>query len=180
MEESELRQEEIEVSEYQKETFKYQLECLKLELDLVDRAIARLETITQNVKNFCVVIWVASITVFLGQNELKKYVVFTAITPILLWFIDAWWVHFHRGSYLRIKKIREFLNSEDLTESFKQQKLVNFKVIDMLGSQYRGTKEYKAYTSVTRIMKYKELLYLYTGLAISSIIIEIIVLLTSK
>ncbi|MBU7583607.1 MAG: hypothetical protein KAF91_11965 [Nostoc sp. TH1S01] len=180
MEQQKLIKEENCLPEFQKESFKYQLECLKLELDLVDRAIARLETITQNVKNFSVVVWVASITIFLGQSELRKYVAFTAILPILFWFIDAWWVHFHRGSYLRIKKIQEFLNSEDLTESFKQQKLINFKIIDVLGSQYRGTQEYEVYTSVSRIMKYRELFYLYTGLAISSIILEIIVLLTSK
>lgn len=74
MDEQQIKQvkpEEVELSEFQKEAFKYQLECLKLELDLVDRAIARLETITQNVKNFSVVVWVASITVFLGQGELE-------------------------------------------------------------------------------------------------------------
>ncbi|OKH31311.1 hypothetical protein NIES2101_41645 [Calothrix sp. HK-06] len=100
--------EEMSASEFQKESFKYQLDCLKLEIDLVDRAIARLETITQNVKNFSVAIWIASTSVFIGQNELRRYVAVTALLPLLFWFIDAWWMHFHRGAFLRMKKINNF------------------------------------------------------------------------
>lgn len=166
--------------DFHQQSFNYQLDCLKIEIDLVDKAISRAETITQNVKNFSVVVWIASITVFLGQSELKKFVILTAILPILFLFIDAWWLHEHRGAFLRMNKIKKFLNSEDLTESFKQQKLVNFTILDTLGEQYRGTKQYEAYTSVKRIIFYKEILLLYLGLATASVIIEIFVLLTSK
>ncbi|WP_414622775.1 hypothetical protein [Calothrix sp. CCY 0018] len=171
---------ETDISEFQEKSFQYQLDCLKLEIDLVDRSIARLETITQNVKNFSVVIWVASITIFLGQNELRKYVIVTALMPILFWFIDAWWMHFHRGAFLRMKKIKQFLNSDDLVKSFEQQSFVNFSVLDVQGEQYKGTQQYEIYTNVWRIMRYKELLFLYLGLAITSLIIEAVVLLTSK
>ncbi|QIR40237.1 hypothetical protein HCG51_28360 [Tolypothrix sp. PCC 7910] len=145
----------MEIPEVEQQSFNYRLDCLKIEIDLVDRAISRLETITQNVKNFSVVVWVASITVFLGQAELRKFVIITAILPILFWFIDAWWVHHHRGAFLRMKKIKEFLNSEDLTASFKQQKLVNFSILDTFGEQYKGSRQYENYTNVQKIMLYK-------------------------
>jgi hypothetical protein len=47
MEEQIGEKEGVDLSEFQKESFKYQLDCLKIEIDLVDKAIARLETITQ-------------------------------------------------------------------------------------------------------------------------------------
>jgi hypothetical protein len=154
MEEQIGKEEVVSLFEFKNESFKYQLDCLKIEIDLVDKAIASLETITQNVKNFSVGIWIASTTVFLGQSELRKYVGFTALLPLLFWFIDAWWVHLHRGAILRMRKIKEFLNTEDVAESFKQQKLVNFTILDVLGEQYKGTQQYEKYTSISRIMRF--------------------------
>jgi hypothetical protein len=65
-----------------------------------------METITQNVKNFSIVTWTGGITVFLGQDALRKYIIFTAFLPLLFWFVDAWWIHLHTGDKLRLKKKR--------------------------------------------------------------------------
>ncbi len=65
--------------------FNYQLEGLQLEIDLVDREITRMGTITQNVKNFSIVTWAGDITVFFGQDDLRKYIIFTAFLPLVFW-----------------------------------------------------------------------------------------------
>jgi hypothetical protein len=176
MEEQITKQELVDVSSFQEKSFNYQLECLKLEIDLVDREITRMETITQNVKNFSIVTWAAGITVFLGQDTLRKYIIFTAFLPLVFWFVDAWWIHLHIGAKLRLKKIKEFLNSEKLLESFKQQRLVEFTVLDILGRQYKGTKEYELITNVPKIMRYKELLFLYGGLSTFSFVLGVVAL----
>jgi hypothetical protein len=69
--------------------FNYQLEGLQLEIDLVDREITRMGTITQNVKNFSIVTWAGDITVFFGQDDLRKYIIFTAFLPLVFWSVDA-------------------------------------------------------------------------------------------
>jgi len=176
MEEQITKQELVDVSSFQEKSFNYQLECLKLEIDLVDREITRMETITQNVKNFSIVTWAGGITVFLGQDALRKYVIFTALLPLLFWFVDAWWIHLHAGVKLRLKKINEFINGENLSESFKQQRLVEFTVLDILGEQYRETKEYKLITNVLKIMEYKELRFLYGGLSTFSFVLGVLAL----
>ena len=45
------------------------LECLKLEIDLVDRAMARLETITQSAKNFALITRAGSVVIFLPRRH---------------------------------------------------------------------------------------------------------------
>ena len=164
------------VPKYQEEAFKYQLECLKLEIDLAERVLSRVETITQTVKNFAVITWVAVVTVFAGHDDLRGYIIFTAMLPLLFWLLDAWWVHLNRGASVRLRKIAEFLNGEQLANSFKEGKLIDFTILDVLGRQYKGTKEYERLTSFKRILRFKEMIFLYGGLFTFSILLGIIML----
>jgi hypothetical protein len=159
---------------YQEQSFQYQMECLKIEINLVDSAISRMESITQTVKNFAIVTWAGGITLIMGMSELRRYVIFITALPILFWLLDAWWVHLNRGASLRLKKISEFINSERLCESFKLQQLIDFTILDVLGSQYKGTKEYYAYTGFGKVFRYREFVLLYGGLVIISLVIGII------
>jgi hypothetical protein len=161
---------EAEIKTPELQAFQYRLECLKLEIDLVDRAMARLETITQSVKNFALITWAGSVAIFLGQVELRKYTAATALLPLLFWLIDAWWSHLNRGAFLRLAKISHFLNSEKLVESFRQNNLVDFTLLDVYGRQYRKTKEYYLIAGFCRIIRYREFLLLYGGLAALSIL----------
>jgi hypothetical protein len=164
-------------SNSQEEAFQYQLELMKIELELVDNSIERSSTITQNVKNFAVITWAASITAFVGQPDLRKYTIFTAILPLLFWFMDVYWTRLRIGYLIRMRRIRDFANSENLIKSFQQRKLVDFIVLDISGSQYKNSLEYKKYRRFWRIMRYGEMIFLYGGLILASLTIGVIALL---
>jgi len=161
------------IPEYQKRSFEYQLDCLKTEIGLIDSTISRMETITQTVKNFALITLMGSVALFLSQAPLQRYVFLSAFLPISFWFIDAWWAHLHRGAVFRLQKISEFVNDGTLSESFKQHALQQFLVLDVTGKQYRDTHEYKNFTSIWRIMRYKEIMFLYGSLIICSFLLEI-------
>lgn len=168
----------IGVTGSQDQVFQYQLDLLKIEIDLVDRSIARDEARAQNVKNFAVVVWAASITVFLGQDDLRRFVIFTASLPILFWFLDAWWTRLRMGAHVRSLKIEEFVHSQRFVDSFKERKFVDFEVLNASGSQYRNTDQFKKWSKLSRIMGFKEMLFLYGGLTAFSLILGVIALIT--
>ena len=116
----------------QEEAFKYQLELLKTEIDLVERSIERDDSRAQNVKNFAIVAWGASIALFIGQDDLRRFTTVTIIIPLLFWLVDAWWTKLRMGVHVRAQKISEFVNSPKLSESFKQQKLVEFTILGVV------------------------------------------------
>src|SRR5689334_3520728 len=153
----------VNLPDAQKQTFNFQLECLKIEIDLVDRAMSRSATQTLDVKNFAIIAWAGGITVFLSQPDLRDYVILTTFLPILFWFVDAWWTSMSRSSRLRLRKIREFINGENLADSFKQQRLIGFSVLDVMGRQYEGTREYEKTSGFKRVIWYKEIAFLYGG-----------------
>lgn len=160
--------------ERKRKIFEFQLECLKIEMDLIDRDRARRETVTQNVKNYAIVGWAAAISIFLGQVELRPFVLFTATVPLIFWFVDGWWLYLYRGTTLRSRKMRTFLNSDDLRRSFERQELVNFTLMDVSGRQYRGSREYKKYVNFGRVLLFREMIFLYGGLILISSILGII------
>lgn len=152
------------------ESFKYRLEMLRMEVELIDRIIARFDQYTQTTKNWAIVIWAGSIALSLSSVDLRKYIILTAILPLLFWFIDAWWRRLQKRSILRQSKIEKFLNSERFVDSFRQKKLIDdFKVLDPIGRQYRGTSEYKSSIKFWRIIKYREISIFYGGLMLISI-----------
>lgn len=156
--------------------FEFQLELLKIEIDLVDKAISRAETTTQYVKNFAIVTWAAAIAAFLSQQQLRPFTLLIVTIPVVFWISDAIWLSFVRGSYLRMYKLRDYVNSNDFKESFQKHRLENFKLLDINGRQYRDTKEYKAYAGTIRIMLYREMIFIYGGLTALSIIIGLVAL----
>lgn len=160
--------------DYQDELFKNQLELLKIEIDLVDRSIARDETRSQNVKNFAIAIWAAVVTLFIGQDALRKFVIFTTIIPVLFWFLDAWWARLRMGTHVRSQKIAEFINSPDYVASFRERKLMNFTLLDVTGKQHMKSDLYKRWSKLSRIMKFGELRFLYGGLTLFSVVLGVI------
>jgi hypothetical protein len=153
------------------ESFEYQLGLLKAEIDIIDKAIARLDEITQTIKNWTILIWIGVITLALSDPDLRQYIVFTAIIPIPFWILNAKWTYLLRGFIFRQDKIAQFLNSDHFVESFKQQKLVGIQVLDPRGAQYRKTEEYRKIVNFWRSFKYPEQSILYLGLAIMSIVV---------
>jgi hypothetical protein len=153
----------------QAESFAYQLDFLKLEYNAINELIKRIDEITQKNKEWAILIWAGSISVAISQTPLRKYIMLTAILPLLFWFIDAWWRRIQKTSVFRVKKISDFLNGPDLEESFRQKKLVNFHVVDPRGGKYSGLPEYESYKSAWRTMRYGEVGGFYLGLIVISL-----------
>lgn len=169
------RQNKKDNQEAEQDRIDYQLDLLKLEINYIEESVWRLIEVTQTTKNWAVVTWAGSIGLLLGQEaNLSKYVIFTAIPPIIFWFVDAHWRHLQRRASYRGLKIREFLNDERLLESLKQKRLVDFMVYDPTGRQYTGIPEAEKFSSRSRTFKYPELMWFYLPMILISLIIGII------
>ena len=157
---------------YKQEAFKYQLEILKMEIDIIDKAITRIDEITQSTKNWAVVIWSGSIGLLLSQPDLRQYVVYTAVIPALFWLVDAWWRHYLEAFVYRQDRISDFLNDSDFIESHKRQRFVNFTILDPRGSHYKETKEYKKIANFWKSLFLRETILFYFALVTLSMIIS--------
>ena len=151
------------------ESLQYQLEFLKIEVETINEVVGRIDEITQATKYWTIITWAGSIALGLGDPTLRPYIVFTAILPMLFWYIDAHWRSLQRRSTFRIAKISEFLNSEQLVESYKQKKLVGFTVLDPTGRQYRGNNEYEKFYSIRHTLGFPEVRSFYRTLVLISL-----------
>jgi hypothetical protein len=152
------------------ECFTYQMELLKLELETINEVIARIDGTTQAVKNWAVVVWAGSIAIALDK-DLRTYVGFTAALPLLFWFVDAWWRRIQRHFIFRSHRIADFLNSPDLYESFEKKALVGFRLWDPKGVQYKHQAEARAFFSVFRTLRFRDVGAFYLGLSVLSLIV---------
>lgn len=151
--------------------FQYQLDCLKLEMEMIERIIARMDETTQGIKNWAIVTWAGSIGLLLKDPDLRKYIIFTVVLPLIFWYLDGIWRKLQRRSVYRNEKIMDFLNSEDFAESCRKQELVNFVVMDPVGRQYKGTKKYREALKLKHILGYGDIRYFYEGLTLISILL---------
>jgi hypothetical protein len=153
------------------EAFAYQLDFLKLEFGHINDAIGRLDETTAKVKNWAIVTWAGSVGLVLGQAQLHPMLWLTSILPLLFLFVDAWWRRIQRSFIFRSQTISQFLNGPALRESFKQRQLIGFVVLDPRAQQLSKSKEYRAFTSVFRTMRFKEVAVFYIGLSLVSLVL---------
>jgi hypothetical protein len=152
------------------EAFHYQLDLLKQELQSIDQAIARFDDQARATRGWAIAAWTGSVAVTLNSASLKPYLALTAIVPVLFWLVDARWNSLLRRFLFRERKIRDFLNSEKLVQSFGQARLVDFHVYDPAGKEDDKTPEYKDFVSFWRSMiKYGEVSIFYVGMIVLSI-----------
>jgi hypothetical protein len=157
--------------------FEYQLGLITLEMEMIERTIAKMDEITQSIKNWAIVTWAGSVAILLREPALRKFIILTIVLPILFWYSDAIWRRLQKRSIYRQEKISRFLNGDDFLESCRQQRLINFTVIDPVGTQYRKTKEFRDAMNLKWIMRYKEISYFYGGLVIISVLLGTLFLL---
>lgn len=160
--------------------FNFQLELLKQEIVLTDRAIERIDGITQTVKNWAVVTWAGSIAAALGDKELRQFILFTMVLPLIFWYIDGYWRYLQKRSIFRQQKISDFVNSDDFIESFRKKQLMNFVVLDPKGNQHRDTNEYRSTVNLRKTLFYKEVGRFYLSLATVSALVGLYFLLAVK
>jgi hypothetical protein len=170
---------QVKNSDASKESFLYQLDILKMEMQGLERIITRLDEMAQATKNWTITIWTGSLAIALSQSDFRKYVIVTAIAPLLFWYIDAYFRHLQRRSIYRGRKISEFLNSPKLVESFEQNKLIDFVVSDNTATQYRNLKEYKQFVSKKQTFMFPEVAVFYSVLIGISVIVGLFFLLAA-
>jgi len=153
------------------DSFSYLLNLLAKEIDLINNTIDRIDGITQAVKNWAIVTWAGSITVFLGEVDLRPYLLLTMVLPLLFWFSDARWRYLQKRSIVRQQKIAEFLNSEEFKESFETRSLENFYILDLVGKGHQRDADYQKSVNLKKIFFYKELSWFYGGLMLLSLIL---------
>ena len=152
-----------------KDSFLYQMEVLKLEMEEVAKIVARMDDMAQATKNWSISIWTGSLVIALSQPEYRQFIIATAVAPLLFWYIDSSFRRIQRRSIFRGRKISEFLNSPRLAESFEKNRLIDFVLYDVTGSQYRKLKEYKTFVSQKRTFLFPEVGVFYSVLAFISI-----------
>lgn len=163
------------MGDFQKEAFTYQLDMIKNEVNSLNDGINQINTITQSIKNWAITVWSGSIALFLikSQYDLKKYIIFTSIIPLLFWIVDGMWRRHQRRMIYRTTVISKFLNSQDFKKSFEKSELVNFKVLDIRARNNENEKEFKNFTNIWKILRFNTMKYFYGGLFFISVIIGI-------
>jgi hypothetical protein len=151
----------------------YQLDVLKVEIGIINSILERQDGITQATKNWSVVTWTASVGFALGRDDLRPFLLITALVPMLFWFIDAVWRRLQSRSTFRMFRIRDFINSDDLGRSFELGRLQGFVVLDPVGTQYKGTEPYKRHVSLGRTLRFREVAVFYAVPALVSVFLAI-------
>lgn len=154
--------------------FEYQLEILKAEIETINSAIRQMDTMTEKIKNWTVLIWAAAIGAAITREELNNYIVFTAAIPLAFWFVDGWYRRIQRRFIWRTDQISDFLNDGRLTASFEKGEFVEFRLFDPAGRKSRGDPEYQRFISLWRTMRFGSLSLLYAFLVVMSFLAWII------
>jgi len=153
----------------------FQLDLIKSEINQIQTIIGRIDTLTQQVKNWTVVTWAGSISLILGNadNSLRHLILGAAVIPLLFWMVDGHYRRRQLGFILRIEKISNYLNSEALSNSFEAGRISNFILLD-LSAKLSGRQERAQFANLTKAMWFKSLRVFYLGLIITTIILQII------
>ena len=161
----------------------YQLDLLKMELETVNASIRQMDEITKSIKEWTIGLWTAAVGGALATAGLTRYVVFTAVIPLLFWLVDTWHRRIQRKFIWRGMEIGKFLNSDRLQKSLDEGRIVDFEVFDPQARRTAGEdgdeearKEFKAFVRWQSVMFFPSLAILYLGLALVSAIVGVLAL----
>lgn len=160
----------MKIKPHLEESFQYRLSILMKEIELTDKAIERIDDITQTVKNWAIITWAGSISIFLGNNELRKFLIFTAILPLLFWMSDVIWRRLQKRSVFRQRMISKFINSKEFEEAFQTKDFGSFYLLDPVGANHRKETEYRKALQWSTIFFYREISFFYGGLMLVSFV----------
>lgn len=152
-----------------------QLKILEVEIETINGIAARMDEITQKVKNWAVITWAGSIALLLGNQSLRVYLPLTGVLPLLFMFTDIQWRYLQRRSMFRIRKISEFLNDGRLGQSITEGRLVSFLVLDPAAKTYKGDHEYQSYVSRRRVLTFPEIAWFYPPMSLLSVVFSVVI-----
>jgi hypothetical protein len=150
----------------------YQLDVLKLEIGVLNDSIIKIDDITKDVKQWAITLWTAAIGGALTTNDLRRYVAATAVVPLLFWLVETWNRRIQRRMIWRNMQISEFLNDGRLVRSFQEGRFVDFALFDPKSRSSAGPK-YEEFVSWRRIILFRSLSILYSGMIIISLILGV-------
>jgi hypothetical protein len=157
------------------ECFAFQLDLLKRELDIIQSGVRQMDQSTQALKNWSVLVWSGSVSLFLNLDKLRGYIAITALPPLAFWFVDAWTRRKQRMFIFRQTIIARFLNSPDLLQAFKSHTLYGkLQLLDPTAVQQKGTKDFGDFTGVRRTFWFKTVAVFYLTFIVTSIILGLI------
>lgn len=152
----------------------YQLDILKVEIETINSTIRQMDTMTERIKNWTILIWAAATGAAITTPELNRYVIFTAAIPLAFWFVDGWYRRIQRRFIWRSNEIRDFLNSERLALSFERQGMEGFfNLFDPAGRASKGNSKYEDFISIRRTMRFGSLSIFYAFLILMSFLVWI-------
>lgn len=146
-----------------KRLFDIQLELLSAELKSIDGAIRQHDAIAMSVKNWAVVTWTASLGFSLKEPELRQFIGYTAVIPLVFWFVDGSFRRIQRTFIARVEQVSTYLNSVEFKEAATSGTAVS---IPLLSMRYRTTR-FK--DSLIGTMCFRSVSLLYLGLALCSL-----------
>lgn len=150
---------------------------LKKELDFIDGSIRKIDDIGNSRKNWAILAWTGAMAIILGKPELYRYVIFSAVPPLMFMMVDAYWHSIQRRFIYRQGLISDFLNSTELDQAF-QTRTLNFQLFDLIARKSEQRLDFKQYISVRRILGYPTVSLIYIGLATLSIAISVLLYFT--
>ncbi len=151
----------------EKPLFEYQFDLLKSELTLINAIIRQMDDIGKSIKNWAIVVWIASVGWFISTPTLRYYFWITAILPLVFWIVDASFRSVQRKFIFRMDEISEFLNDSRFNQSYKQGRFVDFKILD-LRIGWTDLSNYKIFKNALRVMFLFTVAGLYLGLSFLS------------
>ena len=154
--------------------FEYQMEILRVELDQINSSIRQMDDITKSIKDWAIVTWTLSLGTTLATTTLNPYIGFTAIIPVVFWLTDARYRQIQRRFIYRIRQISDFLNDKKLKQSFDEQQLIGFQVLDPMATKSRGHPDYESYVCLFRTLRFGSVLWLYICLILISIVAHLV------
>jgi hypothetical protein len=155
------------------DAFAFRLEMLKKELDYIDGSIRKIDDTGNRIKNWAILAWTGAIAVILGKPELYRYVIFSAVPPLMFMLLDAHWRKIQRRFIYRQGLISAFLNSTELDEAFQTRKL-DFHLFDPFARKSTQHDEFRQYISIRRILVFPTVSLIYIGLAALSVAISVL------
>ena len=155
--------------------FNFQLDLIKTEISQIQEIIGRIDSLTQQVKNWTVLVWAGSISLIIGNSDshLRQLIIFTSVIPFLFWVVDGHYRRRQRGFIFRIEKISQYLNSEDFSIHFQEKSFKNFIFLDLSGKQTSREQRFK-FANLRKAMWFKSLRTFYLGLILLTIALQII------
>lgn len=156
-----------------KTAFEYKLDILRWELDHIQSTIRKIDDFTKDTKNWTIIVWGVSLGTAIASDSLKHCIALTALFPLLFWFVDVRFRQVQRNFIYHLNRIRDFLNSDQFDQSFEQQTLIGFVILDPMAKISRGP-DFRTFVSMKRIMRWGDISWLYIGLALISLIAHMI------